>query len=76
MHRHRHGLIPILGQFQYLTYLDFREDSLRTVLLSSSFLPSFNLFFGIGVQSINNVVIVSGEQCKASAIHIHVSISP
>ena len=45
MQRHRHGLIPILGQFQYLMYLDFREDSLGAVLLSSFFLPSFKLFF-------------------------------
>ena len=30
----------------------------------------------IGVQPINNVVIVSGEEQRDSAIHIHVSIFP
>ena len=34
------------------------------------------LFFCIGVQLINNVVIVSGEQSRDSATHIHVSIFP
>ena len=32
--------------------------------------------FYIGVQMINNVLVVSGEQRKDSAIHIHVSILP
>ena len=33
-----------------------------------------NFLFCFGVQLINNVVIVSGEQQRDSAIHIHVSI--
>ena len=39
---------------------------------------SFYFFFKfyIGVQPINNVVIVSGEQRRDSAIHIYVSILP
>ena len=36
----------------------------------------FFYFFFIGVQLINNVVIVSGEQGRDSAIQIHVSILP
>ena len=34
----------------------------------------FNSLFYIGVQPINNVVIVSGAQQSNSAIHIHVSM--
>ena len=36
----------------------------------------FSLFICIGVQLINNVVIVSGEQGRDSTIHIHGSILP
>ena len=36
----------------------------------------FNFLSYIGVQSINNIVIVSGGQQRDSAIHIHVSILP
>ena len=36
----------------------------------------YNFLFCIGVQLINNVVIVSGEQWRDSAISIHVSIFP
>ena len=36
----------------------------------------FNFLFYIGVQPINNVVIVSGEHQRDSAICIHVSILP
>jgi len=36
----------------------------------------FNFLFYIGVELINNVVIVSGEQWRDSAIHTHVSILP
>ena len=36
----------------------------------------FNFSFCIGVQPINNVVIVSGEQQRDSAEHNHVSILP
>ena len=32
-----------------------------------------SLLFYIGVQLINNIVLVSGVQQSASAIHIHVS---
>ena len=35
-----------------------------------------NFLFCIGVQPINDVVIVSGGQQKNSAIHIHESILP
>ena len=34
----------------------------------------FNFLFYIGVQPINNFVIVSGEQYMDSTIHTHVSI--
>ena len=36
----------------------------------------FNFLFCIGLQPINNVVRVSVEQKKDSAIHIHISILP
>ena len=47
------------------------EDRL---LRGASFL--FNILFCIGLKPINNVVIVSGEQQRDSAIHIYVSILP
>ena len=41
------------------------------------FLLFFKTFlFCIGVYLINNVVIISGEQQRKSAIHIHISILP
>ena len=40
------------------------------------FFQILNLLFCIGVYPINNVVVVSGEQQRDSAIHIHVSILP
>ena len=36
----------------------------------------FNFLFCIGVQLINNVMIVSGEQLRESATYIHVSSLP
>ena len=44
------------------------KEILKTVFL--------DFLFYIGIQSINNVVIVSGAQQNNSAIHIHVSILP
>ena len=40
------------------------------------FIYLFELLIFIGVELINNVVIVSGEQGRDSAIHTHVSILP
>ena len=40
------------------------------------FIYFFELLIFIGVELINNVVIVSGEQGRDSAIHTHVSILP
>ena len=37
---------------------------------------NFNFLFCVGVQPINNVVIILGGQQMESAIHIHVSILP
>ena len=34
----------------------------------------FNFFFYVGVEPINNVVIVSGGRQRDSVVHIHVSI--
>ena len=49
--------------------------SVPTLTLCKSSLHIFkNFLFCIGVKPINNVVIVSGEQQRDSAIHIHVSI--
>ena len=36
----------------------------------------FNFLFYIGVQPINNAVIISGGQQSDSAIHTHVSVLP
>ena len=36
----------------------------------------FNFLFCIGIQPINNIVIVSGGQQRDSAIHTHISILP
>ena len=36
----------------------------------------FNSLFYMGILLLNNVVIVSGEQWRDSAIHIHISILP
>ena len=39
-------------------------------LFSHFFLQALNFLFCIGVQPINNTVVVSGEQQRDSAIHI------
>ena len=44
------------------------------ISVSLLFLVFLNFLFYIRVQPINNVVTVSGEQQRDSAIHIHVSI--
>ena len=49
--------------------ITFRNHT-EKILFFKSFL------FYIGVKLINNVVIVSGEQQRDSAIHIHVSVLP
>ena len=51
------------------------QSRTRLKRLSSS-RGSFKFLFCIGVWPINNVVIVSGEQRRDSAMHIRVSILP
>ena len=48
-----------------------RLEALKYGVVSFFF---FNFLFYIGVQLINNVVLVSGVQQSDSVIHIHVSI--
>ena len=58
------------------------NPALFWLLFTYNIFPSFhfvfflNFLFYIGVQLINNVVIVSDAQQSNSAIHIHVSILP
>ena len=54
-------------------FLIIPREILKMILSDLSFF-FFNFLFGIRVQPINNVVIISGEQGRDSAIHIHVSI--
>ena len=66
---------PIVHKYQYT----FQFPNTRVFLVSILYLISnnfLNFLFCIGVQLINNAVIVSGEQQRDSAIHIHVSILP
>ena len=48
---------------------------ISAVQQSDTVIYVFFLFY-IGVEPINNVVVVSGEQQKDSAMRIHVSILP
>ena len=51
--------------------------SFITSLLNVGAIASFlNVLFCTGVEPINNVAVISGEQRRDSAIHIHVFISP
>ena len=45
-------------------------------VVAISFFFFFNFLFCTGEWSVNSVVIVSGEQQRDSAMHIHVSILP
>ena len=53
-------------------FLIIPREILKMILSDLSFF--FNFLFGIRVQLINNVVIISDEQRRDSAIYIHVSI--
>ena len=58
-------------------YFHSLSSLLRTLLLAGYYtLLYFFFLFCIGVQLINNAVIVSGGQQRDSAIHIHVSVLP
>ena len=56
-------------------YCIFRKIS-RCSIIIGSFFQTLNFLFCIGGIAINNVVVVSDEQLKDSAIHIHVSFLP
>ena len=61
--------------------LEAKKPTLCCFNLCRTFLPSLRhlltFYFALGYRQLtNNVVIVSGEQWKDSAIHIHVSILP
>ena len=51
-----------------------QRSLLQSINQKTSFLKNF--LFCIGVQPINNVMIVSGVQQRDSAIHIHISVLP
>ena len=53
-------------ELAFFFYLDFHDFFFQTV----------NFSFCIGVEPINNVVEVSPEKQRDSAVHIHVSILP
>ena len=62
------GIFSTQGSKQhFLNRLHLQADSLPLVLPGKS--PN-------GVLLINNAVIISGEQQRASAMHVHVSILP
>ena len=68
--------------FQFSIFLfQYGHLSLHTTLpfwgtFFSFVFYTLNFLFCIGVQPSNSIVVVSGEQRRDSAIHIHVSILP
>ena len=65
----------IKNNFQFINNYKVENQGTVAKNLTKSFF-FFTFLFCTGVQLINNVVIVSGEQQRGSAIHIHVSILP
>ena len=67
-----------LGSFVLTTIPQFTTDAIYHTwtfcFLFCLFFFILNISFCIGVEPINNVVIVSSEQWRDSAIHIYVSI--
>ena len=78
------SMIPF--QFLFHWFLEtlnvaiFHFSNFLVVVILAFFWPVFflkkNFLFCIGVEPINDVVMVSGEQLRSSAIQIHVSILP
>ena len=76
----------ILGFFFFCMHLkgkNFFSHNYNTIVTSNKFNKTsqgesffLNFLLCIRVWPINNVVIVSGEQQRDSAIHIHISILP
>ena len=62
------------SQVRTLKYILYFTESICNTLVY--FFLTLNFLICIGVQLINNIVIVSGEQQRHSAVHIHVSILP
>ena len=64
---------------RWLNYIIFAFVAEVRLTLCNSFIVFvflLNFLFCIGVQPVNNVVMVSGEQRRDSAIHTHVCILP
>ena len=64
---------------RWLNYIIFAFVAEVRLTLYNSFIVFvflLNFLFCIGVQPVNNVVMVSGEQRRDSAIHTHVCILP
>ena len=61
-----------------ISFVKFRKFStIISFFRFHLFFPqTLNFLFCIRVYTVNNVVVVSGEQRRDSAIHIHVSILP
>ena len=73
---------PVQGfehlEFECYFFVKFRKFStIISFFRFHLFFPqTLNFLFCIRVYPVNNVVVVSGEQRRDSAIHIHVSIFP
>ena len=64
---------------RWLNYIIFAFVAEVRLTLYNSFIVFvflLNFLFCIGVQPVNNVVMVSGEQQRDSAVDLHVSILP
>ena len=73
------NLITILSNFNFAFKLE--NNTCLYILAKFSYNKDIFFFFlnfllFIGEQSINNVVVISGEQWRNSGIHIHVFILP
>ena len=59
-----------------LSMLFKRDHTTKQTICVYIYIYFYNFEFCIGVQLINNVVIVSGRQQRDSGIHIHIFILP
>ena len=72
---HKKEALMILGQLDnYIKKLILKKIILLIFLFI--FPQTLNFLLCIDVSPVNNVVVVSGEQLRDSATHIHVSILP
>ena len=72
---HKHIQFVFIYIFIYIQLVFISIISLPDILLFVLyFFQTLNFLLCIGVQRINNAVVVSGEQEREPAIHVHVSI--